>query len=81
MQSDQGPEFVNKVVKAHTTMVGVEHVVTSAYNSQANGTLLTERFNKTFLEALRKHAEADPVLWPKWLPCYLDVWQNHEHVW
>ena len=43
-------------------MVGVEHVVISAYNPQANG--LTERFNKTFCEALRKHAEADPVLWP-----------------
>ena len=26
MQSDQGPEFENKVVKALTTMVGAEHV-------------------------------------------------------
>ena len=69
MQSDQGQEFVNKVVKALTTMVGVEHVVTSAYNPQANG--LTERFNKTFCEALRKHAEADPMLWSKWLPYIL----------
>ena len=77
MQSDQGPEFLNKVVKELTTMVGVEHVVTSAYNPQTNG--LTERFNKTFCEALRKHAEADPITWTKWLPYILLAYRTRIH--
>ena len=55
--SDMGKEFVNGVVKSLTTMVGTDHVVTSAYHPNTNG--LTERGNSTLCEALRVFCSLD----------------------
>lgn len=74
--SDQGTEF-QKHVDQLANVCGVEHQVTAAYNPRTNG--LTERFNKTLCEALRKHAEADPTIWHKWLPYVLMAYRRRIH--
>ncbi|CAF1103419.1 unnamed protein product [Brachionus calyciflorus] len=61
--SDQGIEFNNKLVDGLIRWVGAEHKITSAYNPPTNG--LTERFNQTLIESLRKHAETTPNNWDK----------------
>ena len=67
--SDQGREFVNKIMKEITMISGVEHRVTSSYHPRTNG--LTERFNGTLIRSLKKHAEKDPEDWPNWIPYVL----------
>ena len=37
MQSDRGPEFVNKVLEAMATLCGVDHRLIASYNPRANG--------------------------------------------
>ena len=53
--TDQGTEFNNEMIKNIVNRVGSEHRVTAAYNPRTNGQ--TERFNQTFVNSLRKHAE------------------------
>ncbi|CAF1091364.1 unnamed protein product [Brachionus calyciflorus] len=67
--SDQGTEFNNKLVDGLIKWVGAEHKINSAYNPRTNG--LTDRFNQTLIESLRKHAETTPNNWDKWLPYVL----------
>ena len=64
--SDQGTEFVNKMVEQISSICGIERKVTSAYHPRTNG--LTERFNQTLVNALRKHAVDSPENWPEWIP-------------
>ena len=56
--SDQGREFVNETVDKLLSKTGTEHRVTSAYHPNTNG--LTERYNQTLINSLRKHCEAHP---------------------
>ena len=44
-------------------LTGTDLVVTSAYNTRANG--FTEKFNGTIAGAIRKHANGDDIDWPK----------------
>lgn len=64
--SDQGKEFLNSVVDHILTLYNIDRKMTSIYNPRTNG--LTERFNQTLVNAIRKHAETDEINWPKWLP-------------
>ena len=75
--SDQGKEFLNEVVDALLQKTGTEHRVTSAYHPNTNG--LTERFNQTLVLALRKHTEANPNDWYKWLPYVLLSYRTRIH--
>jgi transposase InsO family protein len=61
--TDMGNEFVAKVVRHRCDNCGIHLETTAAYNPRTNG--LTERFNQTLCESLRKHAEADPLDWKK----------------
>jgi transposase InsO family protein len=58
---DMGNEFVAEVDQELITSCGVEHDVTAAYNPRTNG--LTERFNRTLCECLRKHADGNSLDW------------------
>jgi hypothetical protein len=72
--SDMGKEFVNSTVASLSELVGVERAVTSPYHPQANGQ--AERFNKTFVESLRVHAQNDPANWPDWIPFVLLAYRS-----
>ena len=76
--SDQGTEFCNKLVLKLLNATGVEHKVTSAYNPRTNG--MTERFNQTLIESLRKHAEENPLDWDKWIPFVLLAYRSRVHT-
>ncbi|CAF1134625.1 unnamed protein product, partial [Brachionus calyciflorus] len=75
--SDQDTEFNNKLEDGLIKWVGAEHKITSAYNPRTNG--LTERFNQTLIEPLRKHAETTPNNWDKWLPYVLMAYRCRIH--
>jgi len=75
--SDQGREFMGMCTH-FSKIIGTEHRVTAAYNPRTNG--LTERFNRTLCDALRKHAEADPLQWHKWLPYVLMSYRRRIHT-
>jgi hypothetical protein len=66
MSTDMGNEFVAKVVQHLCDNCGIQHETTAACNPRTNG--LTECLNQTLCESLRKHAEANPLDWVKWLP-------------
>jgi hypothetical protein len=72
--SDQGTEFLNKVVEKLTRAFGVVHRVTSSYNPRTNG--LTERFNKTLVQMLAKMTEEDPNAWNLWIPYCLMAYRS-----
>src|SRR6266540_5412325 len=55
IQSDNGLEFVNEVVKELLKQFQIWHQTVSPYRSQANG--MIERFNRTLSEALSKLEE------------------------
>ena len=74
MLSDQGPEFLAHVVEKLISNVGTERKVTSAYYPRCNG--LTERFNKTFVACLQKHAEQKPKDWVKFIPFVLMAYRS-----
>ena len=55
----------------------MEHRVTASYNPRTNGTC--ERFNQTFIESLRKHAEKNQANWHKWIPFILIAYKTRVH--
>ena len=55
IQSDQGTNFVNKVIKQLTEKFRVQHSLSSPYHPQSNG--LVERFNRTLYEGIAKVAK------------------------
>ena len=66
LQSDNGLEFVNKVMTALTTLYGIEPRLSAAYNPRTNG--LVERRNKDVSLALKKFMEGAYGGWDEWLP-------------
>jgi hypothetical protein len=66
MQSDQGSEFVNKIVGALCEVYGVTHRLITAYHPQANGTV--ERKNKEVSKVLKKFMVNATAFWHEWLP-------------
>lgn len=67
--SDQGKEFVNSILQELVKLTGIEHRITSAYHPRTNG--MTERFNQTLINSLKKHTENEPQEWDKWIPYVL----------
>ena len=55
IQSDQGTNFVNKVIRELTKKFQVKHSLSSPYHPQSNG--LVEWFNRTLCEGLAKVTE------------------------
>ena len=66
LQSDNGVEFVNKVINAMTTLYGIEPRLSAAYNPRTNG--LVERRNKDVESSLKKFMEGAYGGWDDWLP-------------
>ena len=66
LQSDNGTEFVNKVLNALTIIHGIEPRLSAAYNPRTNG--LVERTNKEVSLTLKKFVESGYGEWDDWLP-------------
>jgi transposase InsO family protein len=61
MQSDNGTEFINKIVKQLTRAAGVDHRLVVAWNPRANG--LAERMVKMVKDLLKKKLAG---VWERW---------------
>jgi len=66
LQSDNGTEFVNQVMKTLSVIYGIDHRLSTAYHPSANG--LVERVNKEVGRALKKYTEGTYAAWDDWLP-------------
>ena len=74
--SDRGTKFVNTLIKNFCDSTHIEQVVTAAYNPRANGK--AERFNRTFINSLRKHSENNHGDWPNWIPFVLMAYRSQK---
>ena len=75
--TDQGKEFCNSLMDELSKLVGVEHRVTSSYHPRTNG--LTEKFNQTLINALKKHTEDNKQDWIDWIPYILLAYRSRIH--
>ena len=66
IQSDNGLEFVNSVVKQLSELYGIDHRLITPYNPRADG--LVERMNKEVGQGLKKRFQNATDQWEKWLP-------------
>ena len=66
VQSDQGKEFLNKVLQGLLKVYGVEQRNITAYHPKADG--LVERKNREIGRALKKYMEGSTQNWQSWLP-------------
>ncbi len=66
LQSDNGSEFVNNVVRTLTVIYGIDHRLSAAYHPSTNG--LVERRNKDIGQVLKKFVEGTYAAWDEWLP-------------
>jgi hypothetical protein len=65
MQTDQGLEFCNDLLKRINSRMGVGHKVTTPYYPQANGQV--ERYNRTLKTCLSIYSEDHPSTWDKYI--------------
>jgi hypothetical protein len=65
LQTDQGLEFCNDILKRLNERMAIGHKVTSPYYPQANGQV--ERFNRTLKTCLSIYSEEHPNNWDKYL--------------
>ena len=77
MLSDQGPEFLNKIVEELAKITGIKRSVTAPYHPRTNG--LVERFNQTLINMLRKFTDSQPDEWIYWLPFSLLSYRTKVH--
>ena len=63
LQSDNGTEFVNRVIKKMIEIARTEHRTITAYNPQANG--VAERFIGTMANCILKLLKGNSASWEK----------------
>jgi hypothetical protein len=66
LQSDNGKEFVNGIVRALVSLYGIQHRTIAAYNPRSDGKV--ERSIRTVKKTLLKLLEGATVYWPLHLP-------------
>jgi transposase InsO family protein len=66
LQSDNGKEFVNAIIKALVSLYGIQHRTIAAYNPRADGKV--ERTVRTVKKTLFKLLQGASVFWPLHLP-------------
>ena len=71
--SDQGGEFLNKVIEKMNKLSDVIAKTTSGYHPQTNG--LTEKTNHIIAQALRKFSHGERKNWDLWLP-FIQLCEN-----
>jgi len=66
IQSDNGPEFVNEVIRALVKLVGIEHRFISPYNPRADGKV--ERSIQTVMSIIKKLLHGYENNWTLFVP-------------
>ena len=64
--TDQGTNFMSKLLKEVYQLLGIRSLRTTPYHPQTDG--LTERFNQTLKQMLRKFVDDTGSDWDQWLP-------------
>ncbi|KAI4897040.1 hypothetical protein NFI96_014401, partial [Prochilodus magdalenae] len=72
--TDQGTNFTSKQIKAVYNLLGIKAIHTTPYHPQTDG--LTERFNQTLKQILRKLANSNGTDWDAWLPFALFAYRE-----
>ncbi|RUA04547.1 MAG: hypothetical protein DSY43_06070 [Gammaproteobacteria bacterium] len=72
--SDQGSNFIGKLMTQLYEQLGIAKIKTSVYHPQANG--LVERFNGTLKAMLKKFAGEHVQTWDKYLPYLLFAYRE-----
>ena len=62
LQTDNGPEFSNKVVKALTSLIGIQHRFITPYNPRCDGKV--ERVIGTIMSIIKKLLNGTTKYWP-----------------
>lgn len=75
--SDQGTHFKNKLIEELCNKFNIKHRYSSPYHPQTNG--LTERFNKTLCEILKRTSIDNNFEWDKNIPSALFAYRTVKH--
>lgn len=66
LQSDNGPEFVNEVIRTLVKITGIDHRLISPYNPRADGKV--ERSIGTVMSIVKKLLHGSNEQWPLFIP-------------
>uniref|UniRef100_A0A669FBS4 Gypsy retrotransposon integrase-like protein 1 n=1 Tax=Oreochromis niloticus TaxID=8128 RepID=A0A669FBS4_ORENI len=72
--TDQGTNFMSTLLKQVYKLLGIRSVRTTPYHPQTDG--LTERFNQTLKQMLRKFVNDTGSDWDQWLPYLLFAYRE-----
>ncbi|XP_035988756.1 uncharacterized protein LOC118561082 [Fundulus heteroclitus] len=72
--TDQGSNFMSTLLKQVYQLLGIKGVRTTPYHPQTDG--LTERFNQTLKQMLRKFVNEAGSEWDQWLPYLLFAYRE-----
>lgn len=72
--TDQGTNFMSKLLKQVYQLLGIRSLRTTPYHPQTDG--LTERFNQTLKQMLRKFVDDTGSDWDQWLPFLLFAYRE-----
>lgn len=75
--SDQGTEFLSKVMSDTCKLLKIQRINTSPYHPQANGAL--ERSHRTLGDYLRHYVDKDQGNWDSYIPYAMFVFNSSEH--
>ncbi|XP_068069442.1 uncharacterized protein isoform X2 [Danio rerio] len=72
--TDQGTNFMSTLLKQVYQLLGIKSLRTTPYHPQTDG--LTERFNQTLKQMLRKFVDETGKNWDQWLPYILFAYRE-----
>ncbi|XP_068073009.1 uncharacterized protein [Danio rerio] len=72
--TDQGTNFMSNLLKQVYRLLGIKSLRTTPYHPQTDG--LTERFNQTLKQMLRKFVGESGTDWDQWLPYLLFAYRE-----
>ncbi len=72
--TDQGSNFMSKLLKQVYQLLGIKGLRTTPYHPQTDG--LVERFNQTLKQMLRKFVSDTGADWDQWLPYLLFAYRE-----
>ena len=77
--SDNGPEYVNKILRALLKILQTKHRRSTEYRPRSNG--MVERANQTIKFMLKRYAEEYNIkAWPGWLPFVIFAYNSIPNI-